>query len=235
VSPCNRCRKFGLHNPFSLCGGRKHWLSHLAVGPVYLVDHVSHQNLLFHSAVEFLIFGVLSDLQVVSSEGLAHAKTNKPITCSLRGRRLLDVTFIYLLYTTKQRTLSQWISVTCSGREPFYLWRSHWLPASPHKLPSSPLWIGSCTSCTEHRQQFKWGLLSWILHILHCPVGSNFNIQVSSLLCGFCHLIICTEIKCVFLLVVTAVGWYRKWNARLKLMTLMLTSFNYWPNLPSVR
>lgn len=39
----------------------------------------------------------------------------------------------------------------------------------------------------------------------------------------------------VFLLVVTAVGWYRKWNARLKLMTLMLTSFNYWPNLPSVR
>lgn len=39
------------------------------------IDHISQQNLLIHSAVEFLIFGVLADLQVVTFEGLAHAET----------------------------------------------------------------------------------------------------------------------------------------------------------------
>lgn len=48
--------------------------SYLAIGPVNLVDHVGQQDLLFHSAVEFLIFGVLADLQVVSFEGLAYAE-----------------------------------------------------------------------------------------------------------------------------------------------------------------
>lgn len=50
-------------------------VSYLAVGPVNLVDHISQQNLLIHSAVEFLIFRVLADLQVVTFEGLAHAET----------------------------------------------------------------------------------------------------------------------------------------------------------------
>lgn len=49
-------------------------LSYLAIGPVNLVDHVSQQHLLLHSAAQFLIFGVLADLQVVSFEGLAHAE-----------------------------------------------------------------------------------------------------------------------------------------------------------------
>lgn len=47
---------------------------YLAIGPVNLVDHISQQNLLLHSAVEFLILGVLADLQVVSLEGLVHAE-----------------------------------------------------------------------------------------------------------------------------------------------------------------
>lgn len=52
----------------------------------------------------------------------------------------LNLTFINLLYLR-----------TCWGTEPFYLWRSHWPPASPHKPPSSPLWTGSCISYTENK------------------------------------------------------------------------------------
>lgn len=48
-------------------------LRYLAVGPVDLVDHIGQQDLLLHSAAEFLIFGVLAHLQVVSFEGLVHA------------------------------------------------------------------------------------------------------------------------------------------------------------------
>lgn len=46
---------------------------HLAVGSVDLVDHVGQQDFLINSAAEFLIFGVLAHLQVVSFEGLIHA------------------------------------------------------------------------------------------------------------------------------------------------------------------
>lgn len=49
-------------------------LSYLAIGPVNLVNHISQQNLLIHGTVEFLIFGVLADLQVVSFEGLVHTE-----------------------------------------------------------------------------------------------------------------------------------------------------------------
>lgn len=52
-------------------------LSYLAVSPVNLVDHVSEQNLLLHSTVEFLVLRVLADLKVVSFEGLAHAEIKR--------------------------------------------------------------------------------------------------------------------------------------------------------------
>lgn len=51
--------------------------SYLPVGSVNLVDHISQQDLFFHCAVEFLIFGVLADLQVVSFERLVHAEREK--------------------------------------------------------------------------------------------------------------------------------------------------------------
>lgn len=50
-------------------------ISYLAIGPVNLINYISQQNLLIHSIVEFLILGVLADLQVVSFEGLAHTET----------------------------------------------------------------------------------------------------------------------------------------------------------------
>lgn len=49
--------------------------SDLAIRPVNLVDHVGQQDLLVHSTVEFLIFGVLADLQVISFERLTHTDT----------------------------------------------------------------------------------------------------------------------------------------------------------------
>lgn len=49
-------------------------ISYLAIGPVNLINYISEQNLLIHSTVEFLILGVLADLQVVPFEGLAHTE-----------------------------------------------------------------------------------------------------------------------------------------------------------------
>ena len=56
-------------------------LAYLAISSVNLINHISQQNLLIHCTAEFLILGVLADLQVVSFEGLTHAdrKTVKDI------------------------------------------------------------------------------------------------------------------------------------------------------------
>lgn len=52
-------------------------ISYLAIGSVNLVDYISKQDLLIDDTVELLIFGVLADLQVVTSEGLVHARREK--------------------------------------------------------------------------------------------------------------------------------------------------------------
>lgn len=57
------------------CGVCACVFSDLAIRPVNLVDHVGQQDLLVHSTVEFLIFGVLADLQVISFERLTHTDT----------------------------------------------------------------------------------------------------------------------------------------------------------------
>lgn len=72
-------RHFCLHcGPLMACQTcRMRARSHLAVGPVNLIHHVGHQNLLLHCAVELLVFGVFPDLQIVSFEGLAHTETRQ--------------------------------------------------------------------------------------------------------------------------------------------------------------
>lgn len=163
-------------------------LPYLSIGPVNLVDHISQQHLVIHRAVEFLILGVLADLQVVSFKGLAHTATehriqrgrhseNNSFSISPQVRRYDRYTVYRSLPCIKQHSAAvDLFSGTCSGREPFYPWRSHLPPASLHKLPFSPLWIGSCISCTEQTNTRRVHIKDISILFHACSVYKIFSV-----------------------------------------------------------